>query len=178
VFTSTDFPTSILLFSLYQNGHQLFRDKEYYWSTPPNRNMFEPKPYILLIDDDQDDLDLFSSGLQGKGMEVKTFDSSTKALFYLTLMSETRELPSFIIMDYNMPKKNGHQVLLLIKNNAETKHIPVVMYSTSMADDLRQQLIDAGAFDCFIKPWTGQELNTQVELFKHLNNSFLSKEPA
>jgi two-component system, response regulator len=77
-----------------------------------------------------------------------------------------------------MPKKNGHQVLLLIKNNAETKHIPVVMYSTSMADDLRQQLIDAGAFDCFIKPWTGQELNTQVELFKHLNNSFLSKEPA
>jgi CheY-like chemotaxis protein len=137
--------------------------------------MIEPRPYVLLIDDDEDDLEMFSSGLEKKGIKVKTYDSSTKALFYLTLMSETKELPSLIIMDYNMPRKNGLEVLLSIKSNADTKHIPVVMYSTSMPDLLREQLSDAGALDCFLKPWTLQQLNNQVEIFEELNYSFLSK---
>ena len=138
------------------------------------KNMIEPQPYILLIDDDEDDLEMFSSGLEKKGVKVKTFDSSTKALFYLTLMADNKEAPSLIIMDYNMPKKNGLQVLILIKDNADTKNIPVVMYSTSMSDSLRKQLLDAGALDCFSKPWNRKELNTQVEIFQELTASFNS----
>jgi CheY-like chemotaxis protein len=131
-------------------------------------------PYILLIDDDEDDLEMFSSELEKKGIKVKTFDSSTKALFFLTLMSGNDELPSLIIMDYNMPKKNGQQVLLLIKDSVDTKDIPVVMYSTSMSAVLKEQLSNAGALDCFSKPWTRQELNTQVEIFRELACSFLT----
>lgn len=138
------------------------------------KNMIEPQPYILLIDDDEDDLEMFSSGLEKKGIKVKTFDSSTKALFYLMLMSDNKELPSLIIMDYNMPKKNGQQALLSIKENADTKHIPVVMYSTSMPDPLRKQLSNAGAVGCFSKPWNTKELNTQVEIFHGLAYSFIS----
>jgi len=136
--------------------------------------MHEPQPYILLIDDDEDDLEMFSSGLEKKGIKVKTFDSSTKALFYLTLMSDNKELPSLIIMDYNMPKKNGQQVLAMIKDSAETKDIPVMMYSTSMSDLLRKQLSNAGALDCFSKPCSHQEFNDQVETFHELTNSFIS----
>jgi CheY-like chemotaxis protein len=136
--------------------------------------MHEPQPYILLIDDDEDDLEMYSSGLEKKGIKVKTFDSSTKALFYLTLMSENREPPSLIIMDYNMPKKNGQQVLSLIKDNADTKDIPVVIYSTSMPDLLKKQLSDAGALDCFSKPWTHHEFNSQVGIFQEMAYSFIS----
>ena len=138
------------------------------------KNMIEPQPYILLIDDDEDDLEMFSSGLEKKGIKVKTFDSSTKALFYLSLMSGTSQLPSLIIMDYNMPKKNGLQVLLLIKDNADTKNIPVVMFSTDMTDLSRKQLSDAGALDCFSKPWTNYEFNDRVEAFHDLMNLFNS----
>jgi two-component system, chemotaxis family, response regulator Rcp1 len=95
--------------------------------------MYEQQPYVLLIDDDEDDLEVFSSGLELKGTRVKTFTSSSKALFYLTLMSGTMELPSLIILDYNMPKKNGHQVLLALKANRDTENIPVVLYSTNMS---------------------------------------------
>jgi CheY-like chemotaxis protein len=140
-----------------------------------DKNMYEPPPYILLIDDDEDDLEMFASGLEKKGIKVKTFDSSTKALFYLTLMSGNMELPSLIIMDYNMPKKNGHQVLLQLKNNADTKDIPVVIHSTGMSDLLREQLSGAGALNCFDKPWTFQELATQVEVFRELAFSFINK---
>jgi CheY-like chemotaxis protein len=137
--------------------------------------MYKAPPYVLLIDDDEDDLEILSSGLKKKGIKVKTFDSSAKALFYLTLMSGNMELPSLIIMDYNMPKKNGHQVLLQLKNNTDTKDIPVVMYSTSLSGLLREQLSSAGALDCFSKPWTFQEFTTQVEIFRELAFSFINK---
>jgi CheY-like chemotaxis protein len=131
-------------------------------------------PYILLIDDDEDDLDLLSSEMQKKGIKVKTFDSSVKALIYLTLMSDNRELPALIIIDYNMPKKNGWQVLSLIKSNRETKDIPVVMYSTAMTDLLKKQLSNAGAVDCLNKAWNCKELDKQVqgfqEMFSHLTD--------
>ena len=135
--------------------------------------MNERASYILLIDDDEDDLEMFSSELEKKGVRVKTFNSSAKALFYLTLISDNKDLPSLIIMDYNMPKKNGIEVLVLIKDNAETKDIPVVMYSTSMSDLLKTKLSKAGAMDCFSKPWNTKELTDQVEIFQELAYSFI-----
>ena len=136
--------------------------------------MYEPQPYILLIDDDDDDLEILSSASEQKGIKVKSFESSTKALFYLTLMSGNRELPSLIIMDYNMPKKNGQEILSLIKDNTDTKLIPVVMYSTNMHDFLKKQLLDAGALECFNKPWTQNDFTTQVQIFRDLSYSFMS----
>jgi CheY-like chemotaxis protein len=137
--------------------------------------MPEPRPYILLIDDDSDDLEMFSSELEKKGLRVKTFDSSTNALFYLKLMFDIQQLPSLIIMDYNMPKRNGYQVLQLIKDNKDTKNIPVVMYSTSMSAILKTQLGDAGALHCFNKPWTTKELYNQVQIFHELASSITNK---
>jgi len=137
--------------------------------------MQEPPLYILLIDDDEDDLEMFSSGLKKKGIQVKTFASSTDALFYLSLMSGNMDLPSLIIMDYSMPKKNGHQVLSQLKNNADTKDIPVVIHSTGMSGLLKEQLLSAGALDCFDKPWTSRELTTQVERFREMAFSFVNK---
>jgi CheY-like chemotaxis protein len=130
--------------------------------------MYQPKPYILLIDDDEDDLELFSSVLEMKGIKVKAFDSSTKAMLYLTLRDGDMELPSLIILDFNMPQKNGQQVLQAIKDNRSTKDIPVVMYSTGMSEVLKTQLLAAGAMDCFHKPWSHNELNCHVEKFQEL----------
>lgn len=136
--------------------------------------MHKPRSYIVLIDDDEDDLKMFSSELEKKGIKVKTFDSPAEALSYLTPVPGNIELPSLIIMDYNMPKRNGQEVLLLLKDNAYTKNIPVVIYSTSMPNLLKEQLSNAGALDCFSKPWNTQELNTQVEIFQELAFSFVS----
>ncbi|MGZ3852864.1 MAG: response regulator [Flavisolibacter sp.] len=130
--------------------------------------MYEPQPYILLIDDDPDDLEILSAELANKGMRIKAFDSSVQALFYLTHQDEDMGLPSLIILDYNMPKKNGQQVLRAIKDNWITKNIPVVLYSTSMSNVLKTQLEAAGALDCFEKPWSVQEFSWQVEKFQEL----------
>jgi CheY-like chemotaxis protein len=80
-----------------------------------------------------------------------------------------------IILDYNMPKRNGQQLLLSIKANNGTKDIPVVIYSTGMNDLLKAGLLKAGALNCFDKPWNGKELNIQVDIFEKLYSSFTRK---
>lgn len=135
-------------------------------------NMYTPHPYILLIDDDEDDLEMLSFELQKKGIRIKTFNSSTKALYYLTLMRDVRELPSFIIMDYNMPKLNGYEVLVSIKNNIDTKDIPVVIYSTDISIVLKEQLSGAGALHCLEKAWNTKDFEKQVQKFNEMNFSF------
>ena len=115
---------------------------------------------------------MYSSELKLKGLKVRTFESPEKALFYLTMMSATSEMPSLIIMDYNMPKKNGYDVLLLLKQNEDTKDIPVVIYSTSISSPLKEQLLNAGALDCFTKTWTYKGFVTQVDKFQERTSSF------
>jgi DNA-binding response OmpR family regulator len=132
--------------------------------------MFKPQPYIILIDDDEDDLETLSSSLQLAGVRVKTFDSGKKALSYLNLMIE--ELPSLIILDYNMPRINGQQVLILLKGHHNTMNIPVVMYSTSISLVFKKVLLQLGALDCFVKPTSHSEFKSQVALFKDLASSF------
>ena len=134
--------------------------------------MKESRPYILLIDDDEDDLHVFSSEMEKKGIKVKAFDSATPALNYLTCMSRHKKLPALIIIDYNMPKKNGAQVLVLIKGDADTKDIPVVIYSNHISEILREELLKAGALYCLQKAWSSQQFDTHIQGFQDMFISF------
>lgn len=127
---------------------------------------------VLLIDDDEDDLEILSSLLESIGVKVKIFNSGEKALFYLQLVAVNEQRPSLIILDYNMPRINGEQLLVLIKDKKCTSHIPVVMYSTSLSPILRKALIEIGAYDCFVKPSTYSEVVRHAELFKSMAFSF------
>ena len=137
--------------------------------------MDHSRPYVMLIDDDEDDLELMSSSLELAGIRIKNFNSGIKALFYLSLLSSDMDLPSLIIMDYNMPKSNGQQILLLLKSRKELENIPVVMYSTLFSDDHKKKLYDLGALHCFIKPWAFRDFIQQVDIFRNLAYSLHPK---
>ena len=116
-----------------------------------------------MIDDDEDDLEMLSSELEKKGIKVKTFDSSAKALLYLILIPTTDALPALIIMDYNMPNKNGQEVLLILKENNGTKDIPVIFVSASHS--LTDRFMAMGAnVDFLAKPFDINELIDKVAL--------------
>ena len=128
--------------------------------------MARQQPYIMLIDNDPDDLEMLSIALDEIGVRVKSFESSSNALIYLDLVSENKDLPSLIIMDFNMPKKNGYDVLLLLKNNPGTSGIPVLIYSSTIDPLLKVKLMNAGAAGCFNKSGNSRELTGLVKIFE------------
>ena len=134
--------------------------------------MSEPLFQVLLIDDDVDDLEIVSSLLELQGIRTKCFDSGAKAFFYLQLIEDVSLRPGLIVLDYNMPRVNGEQILILLKNNKDIKDIPVVMYSTTLSAVLKKALSDLGAFECITKATSYTGLQAQAATFRDMVHSF------
>lgn len=133
-------------------------------------------PFVLLIDDDEDDSDLLSSSLKSLGIRVKVFISGHHALSYLDQHWGVANQPSLIILDYNMPGMNGQEVLGHLKSNENTRDIPVVLYSTSISAAFKITATESGAMACFTKPNTMLEFKEQVQVFKDWALSVDSRE--
>lgn len=138
-------------------------------------NCLDPvhRPYVLIIDDDEDDLQMLSSSLALQGVKTMAFTSGVKAIFYLQLIADTSELPLLVISDYNMPGMNGQQVLSAIRTNNATKDIPLVMFTTCIPPVIKKNPLHAGAFNWYEKPFTYRDFTAQVGIFKDLAYSFM-----
>lgn len=93
---------------------------------------------ILLVEDNPDDIDLALRVMRrcGVTINVTVVRNGAQALEYLLSDShpdrtETNDLPQLIVLDVNMPKMNGIEVLRWVRGNDRTRHIPVVLLTTS-----------------------------------------------
>tara|TARA_R110000868_G_scaffold373423_1_gene637511 strand:- start:159 stop:584 length:426 start_codon:yes stop_codon:yes gene_type:complete len=90
---------------------------------------------ILLVEDNEGDVLLTTEALVSCKItnKLKVVNDGEEALNFLNkkgrFVNET--LPDLILLDVNLPKKNGHEVLHGIKTNSKIKHIPVIMLTTS-----------------------------------------------
>jgi CheY-like chemotaxis protein len=91
---------------------------------------------ILLADDDQDDLHLLTEVLTqiDASFSIEQAQNGEEVLERLREMKETGNLPGLIILDINMPKMDGKQTLVTIRNDRELSDIPVVIFSTSSSE--------------------------------------------
>jgi len=91
---------------------------------------------ILLVEDNEGDILLITEALE----EGKILNNSRVArdgklaidMLHENLISGA--LPDLILLDINLPRKNGHEVLQHIKTHPDLKHIPVIMLTTSSAE--------------------------------------------
>ena len=105
---------------------------------------------IILIDDDVEDQELFSSALQDFDHQLIKFSSGKAALNYLQPLPRPQH-PLVIITDYQMPEMSGVDLLYALKNNLQLYHIPVIIYSSAMNNLLQERLKRFGAAGCFAK---------------------------
>ena len=107
---------------------------------------------VLLIEDNEGDVLLTKVALENTGVPFKLsiLDNGESAINFLNkIHATTEDIPDIILLDINLPKKNGHEVLKFIKNNDQIKQIPVVVLTTSSS----QKDIDsayANYANCFI----------------------------
>ncbi len=92
-----------------------------------------PKHVILYADDDADDLMLVQEALMNftDSVEVITLASGEEAIYYLDHLDAFEPAPCLIILDVNMPRLNGKETLLKIRNMERFEDIPVVLFTTS-----------------------------------------------
>ena len=101
--------------------------------------MSEAKFVVLIAEDNPTDVMIMREALEGAKVmvELHAVADGVEALEFLRRMGKYKAMPrpDLILLDLNMPRKNGHEVLAEVKGNLEFRKIPVVMLTTSEAED-------------------------------------------
>ncbi len=88
---------------------------------------------ILLVEDNDGDIMLTMEAFEEweTPNKITVAKDGQAAIDFFSLTHKHTILPDLILLDINLPKKNGHEVLQFIKGSARLKHIPVIMLTTS-----------------------------------------------
>jgi CheY-like chemotaxis protein len=133
------------------------------------------KPIIILMaDDDEDDRMLTAEALEESRLsnQIHFVENGEEALDYLYRRGRYADpklspRPGLILLDLNMPKKDGRETLREIKADPQLRRIPVVVLTTSRAECDVYRSYDLGANTYIAKPVT---FDSMVEVMKILGN--------
>jgi chemotaxis family two-component system response regulator Rcp1 len=108
---------------------------------------------VLLVDDNPADTDLTSEVLArtGRPSHIHTVADGEAALAFLRREGKYANalLPDFVILDLNLPKKDGRTVLAEVKTDPVLRKIPIAIFSTSQAQRDIVRSYELGA-NCYV----------------------------
>src|SRR6478672_784618 len=104
---------------------------------------------ILIADDDLDDVQLTRDCFNQNRLLVHINEVHDGEILLESLLADIKNLPQLILLDINMPKKGGLEVLEEIKRNETFRKIPVFIFSTSTAHNDIEKAYELGA-SCFV----------------------------
>jgi len=111
---------------------------------------------ILLVEDSPSDSDLTSEALEeGKVIhELFVVEDGIEAMQFLKREGDYADMPrpDLILLDLNLPKKDGREVLAEIKSDAELRRLPVIVLTTSAAEADISSAYDNHANCYIVKP--------------------------
>ena len=113
---------------------------------------------ILVVDDEPRNVKILQIQLNARGYTVYTAADGLEALDTVE-----KEMPDLILLDINMPKMDGFEVVKRIRSNEATEFIPIVMI-TALRDTRENRIksIEAGADDFIEKPFDSLEVLARV----------------
>ena len=120
--------------------------------------------HLLLADDDSDDCIFFKDALDDLPLTytLTTVNDGFQLINFLDAHSNI--LPDIIFLDLNMPRKSGIECLSEIKINEKWKHLPVIIFSTSLDIEIVNLLYQNGAHLYIRKP--GEFFNLKKVILK------------
>ena len=131
---------------------------------------------VLMADDDPEDCMLAAEAFAASGASAafSCVEDGIELMDYLSdhSRSEAGKLPDLILLDLNMPRKDGREALLEIKSEPTLQHIPIVILTTSEEQKDMDFTARAGAESFFTKPATFDEW---VRIMKTVAKSWLEK---
>ncbi len=130
------------------------------------------RPRVLMADDQTELLYLMKEMVEYAGFEVVTATDGVEAL---KAVFETS--PDIIVLDYNMPRKNGLDVAQDLKNNPLFAHIPIVIVTAYGEKHAKLKGLGMGIDDYLIKPVDADELVARIRMILKRNKQVLDTNP-
>ena len=126
---------------------------------------------VLLVEDNQADVYLMKFFFDSLGFPgtIHHVSDGIEAVRFLDRVGkyENAETPDVVLLDLGLPKLNGHEVLAHVRNNPQTKQIPILILSTSKTESDSARAIELGANGFLTKPGDLDEIEGLV---RHLVN--------
>jgi len=130
---------------------------------------------VLMADDDPEDCMLATEAFRESGAKAafSCVEDGMELISHLSQCSRSEEkrLPSLILLDLSMPRKDGLQALMEIKSDPALRHIPIVILTTSEEKKEAALAMEAGAESFITKPAIFDEW---VRMMRSLEKSWLS----
>lgn len=123
--------------------------------------------FILIAEDDADDRFLLQAAFEENRFNDKLHfvENGVELLDFLqrhTGTGQAARMPHFILLDLNMPKKDGREVLRELKQHALYKKIPVIIFSTTNNEQEMRRCYELGANSYITKPNSFENLIKMV----------------
>lgn len=113
---------------------------------------------IVIAEDEQDIKELLAFTLRYAGHDVVTGSDGLEALALTRI-----EIPDLVLLDVRMPKMNGYDACIEIKNDPDIGHIPVVFLSAKGQESEIEQGMEAGAAAYLLKPFAPDALVQELQ---------------
>ncbi len=128
-------------------------------------NPLVSKPLVLVVDDNPNNIQAVGANLINHNISISMADSGKKALKSISIKK-----PDLILLDIMMPELDGFEVARLIKENPDTKDIPIIFITAKASAEDIVEGFEKGAVDYITKPFNPSELisrvNTHLKLKK------------
>jgi len=119
---------------------------------------------VLIVEDDSDDQEIIARAFSEVAPYHKlTFLNSGKVLVDLLQSFHKADLPSFIVLDYNMPLLNGLETLKLLELDKRFNRIPKIIYSSSSQNNIKNLCFSANAKAYITKGVSLEEIKRNVQ---------------
>jgi len=114
--------------------------------------MSKKETHILLVDDSDDDIFLVREAFRESGVahRIDAISDGEQALNFLR--DKTAHRPDVVLLDINMPRFSGFDVLEWVQSDPDLREIPIVMLTTSEQPEDVRRATEGGARDYFRKP--------------------------
>ena len=113
---------------------------------------------VYLVDDDIDDLELVMDALERNGFKGTVACAKNGEEFLAKL--ERSNIPELVVLDLNMPLKDGFEVLKEMKKSRQFSVVPVVVLTASQNKEDQAKCFELGCNGFLTKPSTLEEYNT------------------
>jgi CheY-like chemotaxis protein len=125
------------------------------------------KAFILIAEDDSDDRFLLQTAFDENGEQetLEFVENGIEVLEFLNSIADKKDdsaYPELIILDLNMPKKSGKEVLAELKQHPIYKKIPVIIYTTTRNELEIKKCYELGANTYIVKPISFEGLREVV----------------